>query len=327
VTSSGRAASFAALFPGQLSEKAGMGEAFASRFDFVASWFEEVSRRSGVNLAATFFGAGAADLHDDLPAQVGVFTVSLAALDVLEKIHGLVPGAVAGYSLGTYAAFAAAGSLEREAALDVLLAAQRLLEEDRRANPSRPGGMGFVIGLKRSAIEAEIGGGDVSIGNENAAQQFVLTGERVAVESAIERLRPKALKAEMLPIGLAMHSRHLEEVSRRLRIFLEGKRAVRTPKCHLYAPMLSRRVSTLEEISSVLFLQLSRPSLWAQTLGAMGADGFSVFTEVGPGDVLTKLLRWTLRGAKGFVVEDPESGAAFSRAMIPEGVVARGRES
>lgn len=314
----------AALFPGQLSEKAGMGEAFASRFDFVASWFEDVSRRSGVNLAATFFDAGAPNLHDDLPAQVGVFAVSIAALDVLEKIHGLVPGAVAGYSLGTYAAFAAAGSLERGAALDVLLTAQRLLEEDRCASASRPGGMGFVIGLTRSAVEAEIGGEDVSIGNENAAQQFVLTGERDAVEDALARLRPKALRAEMLPLSQCMHSPRLGDVTRRLKIFLEGKTAVGAPKCRLYAPMLGRFVSSLEDISSVLFLQISRPSLWSSTLGAMGADGYTVFAEVGPGDVLAKLLRWTLREAKGFVVEDPESAEAFFRAMIPSEIVARG---
>jgi [acyl-carrier-protein] S-malonyltransferase len=314
----------AALFPGQLSEKPGMGEALAARFDFVSAWFDEVSRRSGVDVAATFFGVGAPNLHDDLPAQVGVFAVSIAALDVLQKIHGLVPDAVAGYSLGTYAAFVAAGILERGAALDVLLTAQRLLEEDRSASASRSGGMGFVIGLTKAAVEAEIGGQDVSIGNENAAQQFVLTGERNAVEKAIERVRPKALRAETLPLSQCMHSPRLGNVTRRLKILLEGKTAVGVPKCHLYAPMLGGQVSSLEELSSVLFGQLARPSLWAQTLGAMGADGFSVFAEVGPGDVLAKLLRWTLREAKGFVVEDPESAAAFSRAMIPSEMMARG---
>lgn len=324
MTSSGKASSFAALFPGQLSEKAGMGEAFASRFDFVSSWFEEVSRRTGVNLGATFFGAGAPDLHDDLPAQVGVFALSIAALDVLERIHGLVPDAVAGYSLGTYAALVAAGSLERGAALDVLLTAQRLLEEDRSASAPRSGGMGFVIGLTRSAVEAEIGGEEVSIGTENASQQFVLTGEREAVERAIERLRPKSLKAELLPLCQRMHSPRLGDVTRRLRILLEGKTTMRAPKRHLYAPMLGGRVSSLEELSSVLFLQISRPSRWSSTLAAMGADGFSVFAEVGPGDVLTKLLRWTLREAKGFVIEDPASAAAFFRAMIPPEVVRRG---
>lgn len=317
------AAPFAALFPGQLSEKAGMGEEFSSRFDFVSAWFEEVSRRSGVDLASTFFGTGGPSLHDDLPAQVGGFAVSLAALDVLERIHGLVPAAVAGYSLGTYAAFVAAGTLDRFRALDVLLGAERLLDEDRHIHPDRPGGMGFVIGLSRAAVEAALGAG-VSIGTENAAQQFVLTGESAAVEAAIERLRPNALKAEMLPLALSMHSSRLEDVTRRLKILLEGNTAIRPPKLSLYAPMLGRRVLSLEEISSVLFLQISRPSLWSPTLAAMGADGYSVFAELGPGDVLTKLLRWTLRSARGFVVEDPVSAGILASAMIRLETMTRG---
>ena len=311
---------FGALFPGQLSEKPGTGEALAARFDFVAAWFERVSRRSGVDLSGTFFGSGAPSLHDDLPAQVGVFAASVAALDALEKIHGLVPAAAAGYSLGTYAAFVAAGALEREAALDVLLAAQRLLDEYRRANADRPGGMGFVIGLSRGDVEAALAGSGVDIATENAAQQFVVSGERAAVVEAVERLRPKALRAEILPLAQCMHSPRLGDVTRRLKILLEGKTAIRTPKLHLYAPMLGRRISSLEETSSVLLLQISRPSLWSSTLAAMGADGFSVFAEVGPGDVLTKLLRWTLREAKGFVVESPEGAEAFARAILPSEV-------
>jgi [acyl-carrier-protein] S-malonyltransferase len=309
-----------------------MGEMLAARYDFVAAWFQEVSRRSGVDLAATFFGAGSPSLHDDLSAQAGVFALSVAALDVLKRIHGLVPVAAVGYSLGTYAAFVAAEALEREAALDVLLEAQRLLAEDRQANAARPSGMGFVIGLSRVAVDAlldevrqelDISEETLSIGTENAAQQFVLTGERDAVEKAIERARPRALKAEMLPIRIAMHCSRLGSVTLRLKILLEGKTAVGTPKSHLYAPMLGHQVSSLEELSSVLFDQISRPSLWSPTLSAMGAAGLTVFAELGPGDVLTKLLRWTLREAKGFVVESPEGAEAFARALRPSEVASR----
>jgi [acyl-carrier-protein] S-malonyltransferase len=306
---------FAALFPGQLSEKPGMGEALAARHDFCAAFFEQVSGRSGVDLAATFFGAGAPSLHDDLPAQVGVFAVSIAALDALERGHGLAPAAAAGYSLGTYAAFVAAGCLDRWVALEVLLEAHRLLDEERRANAAEPGGMGFVIGLPRAAVEEALVDTGVSIGNENAAQQFVLTGGARKVAAAIEGLRPKALRAEVLPLTQSMHSPRLADLTRRLRSGFEGRTAFREPGCRLYAPMLGRRISSVEEVSSVLYGQLARPSLWAQTLAAMGADGFSLFAEVGPGEVLTKLLRWTLREAKGHVVESPATAASFASAV------------
>ena len=293
-----------------------MGEALAARLRYSARTYSTRSLAGRVSTSRRRSSArGAASLHDDLPAQVGVFAVSIAALDVLEREHGLVPSAVAGYSLGTYAAFVAAGCLDRWAALDVLLEAQRLLDEERRTGAADPGGMGFVIGLSKDAIEAAIRGTSVSIGTENAAQQFVLTGEARAVAAAIDGFRPKALRAEMLPMTQSMHSSRLGEMTRRLRICFEGKRAIGAPKRHLYAPMLGGRVSSLEEVLSVLFGQLARPSLWAQTLGAMGADGFSLFAEVGPGDVLAKLLRWTLRDAKGFVVENPETAATFASAV------------
>jgi [acyl-carrier-protein] S-malonyltransferase len=317
---------FAALFPGQLSEKPGMGAALAARFDFCASTFEEVSRRSGVDLAGTFFGEGAPALHDDLPAQVGVFAVSVAALDALEREEGLVPSAVAGYSLGTYAACAAAGCLDRWAALDVLLEAQRLLAESRSTHASNPGGMGFVIGLSKAAVEAAIAGTAVAIGTENASRQFVLAGEARAVAEAVERLGPGALKAGVLPMGFAMHSSRLEAVCRSLRNAFEGRIRLSEPRLGLYAPMLGARIFRTEEVSTVLFGQLARPSLWAQTLGAMGADGYSLFAEVGPGAALTKLLRWTLREATGLVVESPESAAVFAAAASAP-VAAGGKEA
>ena len=171
---------FAALFPGQLSEKAGMGEALAHRYEFASSLFEEISARSGVRIADTFFGAGSASLHDDLPAQVGVFAVSLAALETLRRIHRLEPAASAGYSLGTYAAFVAAGSLETWAALDVLLEAERLMSRTGAAGELE-GDDGIRDRLGRPAVEDTLR----SLTPDPRAsrsrprtppQQFVLTG-------------------------------------------------------------------------------------------------------------------------------------------------------
>ncbi|HQQ76954.1 MAG TPA: ACP S-malonyltransferase [Thermoanaerobaculia bacterium] len=318
-------ATFGALFPGQLSEKPGMGEAFARRYDFVSSLFEEISSRSGVRLAETFFGEGLPSLHDDKPAQVGVFAVSLAALEVLRREHGLVPDACCGYSLGTYAAFVAAGCLSREAALDALLEAERLLAEER-AGGEADGTMGFVIGLGRADVEAALAGvcpdlSRLAIATENAAAQFVLTGERDLVEEALDLMRPRALKAEMLTIGFPMHSRSLESVSEKLKIFLEGGVRVGQPQSPLFAPMLGRRVGSSAEAAHVLSEQISLPSFFSPTLLAMRAAGIHRFAEVGPGDVLTKLVRWTLRDAivARPSLERPEDVHVFAATVLPAG--------
>ena len=300
-----------------------MGEALARRFEFASSLFEEVSRRSGVRLADIFFGEGAKNLHDDLPAQVGVFSVSLAALETLRRIHRLWPAAVAGYSLGTYAAFAAAGALETWAALDVLLEAERLMSEASLRGEVE-GTMAYVIGLSRPAVEEALAAlspdrARLAIATENAAAQFVLTGERPLVAAAVEAFRPKALKTDLLPINVPMHSGRLSATCDRLQSFLE--RGIRTsqPRTALFAPMLGCRVETAEEATLVLSKQICRPSQWAPTLRAMGDAGLARFAEVGPGDVLTKMTRWTLRDATvaNPALEDPASIEAFARSVAP----------
>ncbi|MEO8055648.1 MAG: ACP S-malonyltransferase [Acidobacteriota bacterium] len=316
---------FGALFPGQLSEKAGMGEALARRYAYVSSLFEEISSRSGVRIADTFFGEGLPSLHDDKPAQVGVFAASLAALEVLRREHGLVPDASCGYSLGTYAAFVAAGCLSREAALDVLLEAERLLAEGKKAGDFE-GTMAFVIGLGRPDVETALAGvcpnlSRLAIATENAAAQFVLTGERDLVEEAVDLLRPRALKAEMLAIGFPMHSRVLEPVTDRLKIFLEGGVRVAPPRSALFAPMLGRRVTNGAEAAHVLSKQISSPSFFAPALVAMSKAGIQRFVEAGPGDVLTRLVRWTLRDAivARPSLERPEDVHVFAATVAPAG--------
>jgi [acyl-carrier-protein] S-malonyltransferase len=300
-----------------------MGEALARRYDFVPSLFEEISRRSGVRIAETFFGEGAGNLHADLPAQVGVFAVSLAALETLRRIHRLEPAAIAGYSLGTYAAFAAAGALETWAALDVLLEAERLMSEASRRGEVE-GTMAFVIGLARPAVEKALTAltpdrARLAIATENAAAQFILTGERALVAAAVEGLRPKALKTDLLSINTPMHSSSLSAICDGLQRFLEGGVRVKQPQAALFAPMLGRRVETGGEAAHVLSRQICRPSHWSPTLRAMGDSGLIRFAEVGPGDVLTKLVRWTLRDAKvaNPALEDPEAIEAFAKSLAP----------
>jgi [acyl-carrier-protein] S-malonyltransferase len=304
---------FAALFPGQLSEKAGMGEALARSFPYVAAYFAAIAERTGIDLPAVYFGEGRADLHDDLPAQVGVFAVSVAVLDVLAEEHGLEPAACAGYSLGTYAAFVGAGVLDRWAALDVLLEAERLL----RATASA-GAMGFVIGLPEGEVAAEVARlapdpRDLAVGNVNAPQQVVLTGRREPVLAALEHLSKSALKADALPVGWPMHSPALDDVAASLDAFVARNVRLTWPgRAALYAPMLGRVVRSEDEAREVLATQIARASRWTDALAAMAAAGETRFAETGPGDVLSKMHRWTLRRSRADVLEEPVGIARFA---------------
>lgn len=309
---------FAALFPGQLSEKASMGEALAGAFPYVGDFFAEVEARTGVSMERVYFGDGSPELHADLPAQVGVFAVSVAALDVLEREHGLRPAHAAGYSLGTYAAFVAAGAVDRWAALDVLLEVERLLSSYRLG-----GAMGYVIGMTLPQVEAlleELGlpEAEVAVATENAAQQFVLTGSFDGLALALHAARPNALRAEALPLRWPMHSPRLALVTRRLRAFVEERVELAAPRrATLWAPMLGRAVESREEAVEVLVEQIARPSAWRSVLEGIAAAGVSAWAEVGPGDVLSKMLPWTVRRARAAVLEDPDAIASFAASHAP----------
>ncbi len=298
---------FAALFPGQLSEKAGMGEALAGVHPSVGEYFDEVSRRSGIDLRSTFFGAGSPALHDDLPAQVGVFAVSVAVLDVLRREHGLWPAAVAGYSLGTYAALVAAGSLDRWDALEVIL------EVERRLHDARPeGGMGFVIGLPAAEVESVLRSiapeTELSIGNRNAPNQVVVTGTGEALTAALERLAPRALRTGRLPVAWPMHSALLRPVAERVEAFVRERVPVAAPsRARLFAPMLGREVGSAAEAADVLARQVACPSDWEGAVRAVASSGHREFVEAGPGDALARMLRWTVRDARAHVAESPET--------------------
>ena len=306
---------FAALFPGQLSEKPEMGERLARAYPYVRRFLEEVGDRSGVDLPATFFGEGSASLHDDLPAQVGVFAVSVAVLDVMEREHGVWPGAAAGYSLGTYAAFVAAGALDRWEALTVLLEVERLLRVHRP-----DGGMGFVVGVPLPDLEREIAristDGDLAVANRNAPLQLVVTGRSSAVDRLLAAVGPRALRVGRLALPWPMHAVSLGPVCDQLARFVASRVAVKPPsRSRLFAPMLGREVASSEEAAEVLSRQVASPSDWEGTLRALSASGFTRFAEVGPGDVLARMLRWTLRRAHAGVMEDPESTARFVASL------------
>jgi [acyl-carrier-protein] S-malonyltransferase len=178
--------------------------------------------------------------------------------------------------------------------------------------------MGFVIGLSETEVAAELerqtrDPHEVSIGNVNSAQQVVLTGRREPVLRALGHFSRHALKAEPLPLGWPMHSPALGPVTDELAGFVARRVRLAWPgRAALYAPMLGRAVRSEEEARQVLGTQISHASRWSDVLAAMAAAGETRFVEAGPGDVLSKMHRWTLRRSKAEVLEEPAGIARFA---------------
>jgi [acyl-carrier-protein] S-malonyltransferase len=280
------------LFSGQLSEYAGMGSDFFAASAEARALLAAASERCGFDLgAALVSGEG---IGDNRVAQPGVFVVSLAAARELSR-RGLAPGAISGYSLGNYAALVSAGAVSFDDALTILLAVTAAA--GRRGIE---GAMGAVIGVPAAAVEETCAalraeGDPVWIGNINAATQLVLTGSARGVDRALAAFAPKALKALRLPMSWPIHSPLMEDVAGDVAPVVASCRSISAPRVPLYAGHSARRIETAEEIAVLLTRQIALPSRWKDTVEAMFAAGQRDFLEVGPGETLTRMLRWIVR--------------------------------
>ncbi|SHK28323.1 ACP S-malonyltransferase [Rhodothermus profundi] len=291
------------LFPGQGSQRVGMAQDLLERFPEARARLEAADRLLGFSLTAYMFGARAEDPQAATAAlaqtditQPALFVHSLAAVAVLEAA-GQRPEAVAGHSLGEYSALAAAGVLSFEDGLRLVRLRGQLMAE---AGRKQPGTMAAILGLDDEEVEAVCrdveaeGGGLVQPANYNAPGQVVISGEVAAVERAAEKARARgARRVVMLPVSGAFHSPLMEEASRRLAEAI-AKVPMQAPRCPVYLNVTAAATTDPEEIRARLAEQMLAPVRFTQILHRMQADGITAFLEVGPGNVLTGLVRRTL---------------------------------
>ncbi len=278
------------LFPGQLSEFSGMGRDFFEADPDARRLFAETSRRCGRDLKRILFSGTDAELHENLAAQSAVYLVSTLAARALVRA-GVAPVATAGYSLGNYAAFVAAGAVSYEDGLEVLIGVWRETESREIR-----GAMGAVVGCRREIVEEVCAdlrsrGLLVWIGNVNSSTQFVLTGAAEAVPAALDALASRALSVLPLPMRWPIHSALMDPVARAVAPLVDGLGSVRDPDVPFFGPDggVARRG---EEVRRLLQTEFVHPTLWNATFEAMVAAGHRTFLEVGPGEMLGRMSRW-----------------------------------
>jgi [acyl-carrier-protein] S-malonyltransferase len=228
------------------------------------------------------------ELNDTVNQQPAILAASVAILRAnAESLPA--PAYVAGHSLGEYSALVAAGALGYPAALRLVRERGRLM---RLAGEQRPGRMAAILGLEDAAVEqacAELVG--VQVANTNAPGQVVISGEATAVAQAGERLlRQGAKKVVTLPITIAAHSALMAPVAEE---FAAAVRAVALVDAHppLVANLSARPISRVDELRAELVGQLTGPVRWTACLQAMHAAGVTTYLEVGPGKVLSGLVK------------------------------------
>jgi [acyl-carrier-protein] S-malonyltransferase len=287
-------------FPGQGSQRVGMGRELAAAYPEAAAVYEEVSDELGFDVAKLCFEGPLDQLSQTELTQPALVATSLAALRAIQTRLGLQPDVVVGHSVGEYSAIAAADSVG-VGAVSRLVRERGLAMAGSRAN----GAMAAVLGLDDREVErlcAEHG--DVWPANYNCPGQLVISGREDAVTSVGERARELGAKVVRLRVSGAFHSPLVEDAAHRLEPAL---RAVSFGDLKTrFVSTVSSKLETVDRVPGLLIEQLTAPVRFTQAVQGMVADGVRTFVEVGAGSVLSGLVKRIDRSVTAVSVSTPE---------------------
>jgi [acyl-carrier-protein] S-malonyltransferase len=279
------------LFPGQGSQKVGMGQALAEAFGEARDTFEEADTAFGGSLSRLCFEGPEDQLLLTEHAQPAILTVSIAAARVLAA-HGIRPDIVAGHSLGEYSANVTAGTFGFGDAVQVVRRRGRYMQE---AVPIGEGAMAAILGLDASSValacEEAAQGEVVSPANVNGPGQVVIAGATAAVQRAGECARARgARRVVSLPVSAPFHCALMKPAEARLAPELRAL-MVQTPRVPIVVNVDAVARTDAASAIEALVRQVSSPVLWEDVVHRLASEGVTTYVEVGPGRVLSGLVR------------------------------------
>jgi [acyl-carrier-protein] S-malonyltransferase len=272
------------VFPGQGSQKVGMGREAFDAYEAARAVFDEADAVLGEPISTLCFQGPEEDLKLTANTQPAVLATSIALLRALDEPFDVV----AGHSLGEYSAHVAAGTLSLADALRLVRKRGRYMQE---AVPYGQGAMAAVLKADRTLVERILSEvpGLVEAVNYNSPQQIVIAGEADAVSDAGVKLKEAGARASTLPVSAPFHSSLMEPAEERLRSDIE-QIAFSDPAVPVYVNVDAQPVTEASVAREALIRQVSRPVRWEESVRRMIDDGVSLFVEVGPGRVLSGLL-------------------------------------
>lgn len=286
-----------------------MGKDLAARYPIARNTFAEADSALGYSLSQLCFEGPEEKLRLTEITQPAILTVSIAAQRVLAE-KGIRPQYAAGHSLGEYSAHVAAGTLSFADAVRTVAKRGKYMQE---AVPVGAGAMAAILSLALPPLEEacrqaqEETGGTVSPANINSQDQVVISGSKAAVERAAELAKEKGAKrAVMLPVSAPFHCSLMQPAQDRLAADLYALQ-FSTPGIPVVTNVDAALIQDPEEARSALIRQVTGAVQWARSMEELVAAGVQIFVEVGPGKVLTGLLRQIDRLKKGLNVENEDS--------------------
>src|SRR5271154_4649051 len=296
------------LFPGQGSQSVGMGLDLAQAFPIARQTFDEANEALGFDLADLCFNGPEERLRLTEFTQPAIFTVSVAALRVLTEA-GVTPDYLAGHSLGEYSANVAAGAIEFAVAARTVRRRGQLMQQ---AVPAGQGAMAAILGMPAEAVvaicrEASSEGALVEPANLNSPEQTVISGATAAVERATALAKERGAKrAVLLQVSAPFHCSLMQPAQDGLAPILQ-EISFSAAKMPVVVNVDAALVTDGVQLRDALVRQVTGAVRWTESMQLLIAEGVTNFVEVGPGKVLSGLLRQIDRGQKCAQVEDPSS--------------------
>jgi len=298
------------VFPGQASQYPGMGKELAERYAAARGVFDDADKALGFSISELCFEGNEEDLKLTANTQPAILTCSVAISRVLAE-KGLEPDFVAGHSLGEYSALVCVGSLKFADAVRLVHKRGAYMQD---AVPQGVGAMAAIMGLSHAVVadvcKRAANGEICAPANLNSPDQTVISGHAGAVKRAVELAsQAGAKRAVILPVSAPFHSALMAPMQEKFEQDLRGAEF-----SDLRVPLVSNvdadTITTGGEAREALIRQISMPVRWEESVRLLIEEGVNTFVEVGPGRVLTGLLRQIERSVAALNVEDEKSLAA-----------------
>ncbi len=320
------------LFPGQGSQQVGMGQDVAAAYPAAKAIFEEADDTLGFALSRLCFEGPEDELTDTINVQPALLTVCVALLQAIQSELGngaalptALPTAlpattsfyVAGHSLGEYTALVATGSLRFADGLRLVRERGRLMKE---AGTTNPGLMAAILGLEEAQVaticaDSTRDEGVAVVANDNCPGQVVISGDKVGMEAAMDAIRAAgARKVVPLAVSVASHSPLMQPAADALRRTIDAA-SITLPAVPVIGNTTAQPLRTVEEIRTELATQLTGSVRWTASMQFALAAGITNFVEIGPGDVLSSLVRRIDRSANRQAVSNVAGIEQFAQGI------------
>ncbi len=295
------------IFPGQGSQHVGMGKELADNFKIARETFQEADETLGFSISSLCFNGPEEDLKLTSNTQPAILTASIAALRVLSSETGIHPVLLAGHSLGEYSSLTAANAMSFSDVVRTVRLRGKFMQE---AVPAGEGAMAAILGLEADAVEdicrQAAQGEVVSPANFNSSWQIVISGHAEAVSRAVElALERGAKKAIMLAVSAPFHCSLMKPAAEKLKEALQD-----IPVYDIHTPVISNADAqpypSKGKIKDLLVKQVNHPVRWEESMREMVNENIKTVIEIGPGKVLTGLMRRITREVKTLNMENLE---------------------